>query len=183
MVEQAIPDGLTISGVAPAARLVPLAELQPAPWNPREITEADFAELCRSVEADPTFLWLRPVLAQGDGRIYAGNQRYRAVEALGGSAVPAIVENVEDVVARRRALVDNNNSGVWSTELLRQSIAFIREAGGSESLGFRADELAALLAVPAPAEPPDAFPTYGADLPTDYCCPSCHYEWSGAPRG
>jgi hypothetical protein len=30
--------------------------------------------------------------------------------------------------------------------------------------------------------PPDDFESYDEDIPTDYTCPSCHYEWSGKPK-
>ena len=57
---------------------VPLSELHPSPWNPRTISDARFKNLCASIEADPDFLWQRPILAMVDGTIYAGNMRYRA---------------------------------------------------------------------------------------------------------
>ena len=85
---------------------VPLVELRPAPWNPRSITEERFQNLCDSIRADPDFLWHRPVLAQADGTIYAGNMRYRAAQHLGMETVPALVEDVSDRLARERALRD-----------------------------------------------------------------------------
>jgi hypothetical protein len=30
--------------------------------------------------------------------------------------------------------------------------------------------------------PPEDFVSYDDDIPTDYKCPSCQYEWSGAPK-
>ena len=47
----------------PTVQPVPLAALQPAPWNPRTIKDERFQNLCRSLEADPGFLQLRPILA------------------------------------------------------------------------------------------------------------------------
>lgn len=64
-----------------SVQLVPLAQLRPAQWNPRSITEERFKNLCRAIEADPEFLWSRPILARADGEIYAGNHRYRAAES------------------------------------------------------------------------------------------------------
>jgi rubredoxin len=34
----------------------------------------------------------------------------------------------------------------------------------------------------AEAAPPEEFPTYDEDLPTDFCCPKCGYTWSGKPQ-
>jgi hypothetical protein len=66
---------LVIQSTPIAPALVPLVALTPAPWNPRSIKDERFQNLCRSIEADPEFLWRRPILAQADGTIYAGNQR------------------------------------------------------------------------------------------------------------
>ena len=72
---------MTASRSVMAIEQVPLAALHPAPWNPRSITEERFGNLCDSIRADADFLWHRPVLAQADGTIYAGNMRYRAAQA------------------------------------------------------------------------------------------------------
>ncbi len=63
---------------APTAVATPLTALRPSPWNPRTISDDRFQNLCHSIQADPDFLWRRPILAQADGTIYAGNMRYRA---------------------------------------------------------------------------------------------------------
>jgi len=67
----------------PKVTAVSLLALQPAPWNPRSIKDDRFQNLCRSIEVDPEFLWRRPILAQADGTIYAGNMRFRAAQHLG----------------------------------------------------------------------------------------------------
>ena len=59
--------------LAPA--LVPLVALTPAPWNPCGIKDERFENLCRSLEADPDFLQLRPILATADGATFLGNMR------------------------------------------------------------------------------------------------------------
>src|SRR5947209_1183087 len=68
---------------------VPLTKLHPAPWNPRTIKDERFKNLCRSLEADPEFMVLRPVLATKDGLIYAGNMRFRAAQHLGWTDIEA----------------------------------------------------------------------------------------------
>lgn len=35
---------------------------------------------------------------------------------------------------------------------------------------------------PPSVQPPSEFPAYGLDIPTDYRCPYCSYEWSGEPK-
>src|SRR5215831_19324926 len=131
----------------PLAVLTPLADLHPAPWNPRFSSDERFRNLCRSLEADPGFLWRRPILAQADGTIYAGNLRYRAAEALGLEALPAIVEDVPDTLAKQRALRDNQQWGDWEDEPLRSLLAdLVGLDAAIDTLGFTQEALDGILA-------------------------------------
>ena len=116
---------------------VPLVELRPAPWNPRSITEERFQNLCDSIRADPDFLWHRPVLAQADGTIYAGNMRFRAAQSLGMETIPALVEEVSDRLAHERALRDNAQWGEWEEDELASLLARLgSEESNLDVLGF-----------------------------------------------
>ncbi len=95
---------------------IPLARLKPAPWNPRLIMDPRFKSLCASLTADPEMLERRPVLAMADGTVYAGNMRLRAAQHLGWDAIPAVLEDVPEQLAKERALRDNNQSGEWQEE-------------------------------------------------------------------
>lgn len=48
---------------------LPLGNLHPAPWNPRLIKDKRFAALKKSIQNDPEFMQLRPILATKDGTI------------------------------------------------------------------------------------------------------------------
>lgn len=125
---------------------VPLRQLRPAQWNPRLIKDGRFKQLCRSLEADPDFLWQRPVLAQADGTIYAGNMRYRAAEALGWTEVPAIVADVPEQLAKERGLRDNNQYGEWQEQELAELLYELDQAGSNlDLLGFEQKELERLI--------------------------------------
>lgn len=126
--------------------MVPLKDLHPAPWNPRTIKDERFKNLVRSIEADPDFLWRRPLLAMADGTIYAGNMRYRAAEFLKLPAIPAIVEDVSDLLAKERALRDNQQWGEWVDEDVAALLLEVREAGSDiDLLGFSSEEVTTLL--------------------------------------
>jgi hypothetical protein len=115
----------------------PLSELRAAKWNPRTIQEERFKNLIRSIEADPEFLRLRPVLATADGTIYAGNMRFRAAQQLGLETIPAIVADIPDRLAKERALRDNNQWADWDEDLLGDLLAELQGADTSiELLGF-----------------------------------------------
>jgi ParB-like chromosome segregation protein Spo0J len=131
---------------APPAVAAPLLALRPAPWNPRTISDERFQNLCRSIDADPDFLWRRPVLAQADGTIYAGNMRFRAAQHLGPETIPAIIEDIPDQLARERALRDTAPWGAWEEDELAALIARLRQEGSDvDLLGFGERELQQLL--------------------------------------
>ena len=130
----------------PAVEAVPLDRLRPASWNPRTIKDERFQNLVRSIQADPDFLWRRPILATADGTIYAGNMRYRAAEHLGMGTVPAIIENIPEELAKERALRDNHQWGDWQDDQLGELLFGLRSGGADlEVLGFTEKELAKLL--------------------------------------
>ena len=83
----------------PQARMVRVASLTPAPWNPRTIKDPRFQNLCESLKADPDFLWLRPILATADGTVFAGNMRLRAAQHLGWEEVPAVLVDIPEQAA------------------------------------------------------------------------------------
>ena len=125
---------------------VPLAALHPAPWNPRTSTDERFQNLCASIQADPDLLWRRPVLAQADGTIYAGNMRYRAAQHLGFESLPAVIEDVPDQLAHERALRDNQQWGDWKEDELAALLTRLREEGrNADLLGFDERALQQLL--------------------------------------
>ncbi len=131
---------------APKVAATPLAKLMPAPWNPRTIRDERFKNLCASIEADPEFLWRRPILAMADGTIYAGNMRYRAASHLGLATVPAIVEDVGEKLAKERALRDNAQWGDWQDDQLAEMVYQMAASGSDvKLLGIEDDELARLL--------------------------------------
>lgn len=140
---------------------VALSRLKPAPWNPRLIRDPRFANLCKSIEADPGFLAQRPILALADGTIYAGNMRYRAVSHLGWPDVPAILADIPEQLARERALRDNAQWGEWEDQALAEMLYGLQAEGSPlDLLGFEDDEIKRLLdSVGGPGDgPPDLTP-------------------------
>ena len=84
------------------------------------------SHLKKSIENDPDFMELRPLLATKKGMIYAGNQRFQAVQELGWEDVPCIITDISDELAKERAIKDNNQFGEWDnsiSELLEELAA------------------------------------------------------------
>lgn len=134
-------------GEAPRVQLVALDWLKPAEWNPRTISEERFKNLVRSLELDPDWMLARPVVANKDGTIIAGNQRFRAAQHLKWRTVPVIFVDVPDEVAKRRAIQDNRSWGEWDSEMLAELVYTMHIDGEQDTstLGFSDRELSELL--------------------------------------
>jgi ParB-like chromosome segregation protein Spo0J len=163
--------------------LVPIKRLKPAPWNPRILRTERFKNLCRSIQADPEFMRLRPILAQSDGTIYGGNQRYRAAQHLKHTEVWAEIDDVPDRVARERALRDNQQWGEWQEDQLSEILAGLHEQESSlDILGFEDDELERMLALSGiggrESTIPEELPASVESMAMGHQCPKCGYEWN-----
>jgi hypothetical protein len=121
---------------------IPVAQLHPAPWNPRLIKDARFLQLCHSLDVAPDFLWQRPILATLDGTVFAGNMRLRAAQELGWTDIPAPLCDIPEQLAKERALRDNNQFGEWQEDGLATLLHHLEEQGtGLPDLGFDEKDL------------------------------------------
>jgi ParB-like chromosome segregation protein Spo0J len=126
-----------IEVLASSAQLVPLAQLRPAPWNPRTLKGERFKN-------------------RMNGEIYAGNQRYLAQVQLGRETIWAHLEDVSEQLAKERALRDNNEWGSWDDEKLSDMLADLKRRGTDVGLlGFTDKELTGLTTGRALPEPGD----------------------------
>ena len=84
--------------------------------NPRKISSAAIALLKKSIERDPAFMLLRPIVVDETGMILGGNQRYRAICEIGMSEIPDgwVVRTIDlsDEKLRRFVIVDNGPDGM-----------------------------------------------------------------------
>jgi ParB-like chromosome segregation protein Spo0J len=126
---------------------VKTTETKPNPDNPRKIGPEALERLKRSIERDPAFMRLRPIVVDEHGMILGGNQRYRAICELGMVEIPddrvARAADLTDEQRRRFVLVDNGPegmSGEWDLELLATDWADV----GLEELGLEVEELYAI---------------------------------------
>lgn len=164
---------------APKVESVALAKLHPAEWNPRTIRDERFKNLCASIEADPEFLWRRPILATADGTIYAGNMRYRAASHLKLETVPAIVEDVTEKLAKERALRDNAQWGDWNDDQLAEMVYEMAASGSDVKLvGFDEEELAKLLGIVPDFAPVGEDEQGRLDQKATATCPECGYVFT-----
>lgn len=108
-------------------QMLPIDKLVISPKNPRKIFDDEFKDLKESIQADPEFLMLRPILVQAVNDryvIYGGTQRYKACKELGYTEVPCIVsENLDHKTADYRILADNSHFGDWDEGKLFQEFS------------------------------------------------------------
>jgi DNA modification methylase len=159
-----------LEAAAKTARLMPIAEMYPAPWNPREITEERLLELRKSMDADPGHLWARPLMRREDGMIIAGNHRLQAAQLGPDStppwpsepyeSLPAVeAHGLSDDDAQLIALRDNENYAIWKDAEVAAILGHLGAAGIDLGLsGFSRESVTKLLdgfQAPAPEGAPD----------------------------
>lgn len=93
--------------------------------NPRTIKPEALLKLCESIERDPQFMELRPIVVDETGTIIGGNQRYRACTHLGMKELPAswvkTAVGLTEEQRKRFILIDNSPQGLtgdWDKEVL-----------------------------------------------------------------
>lgn len=102
-----------------------LSEIRPLDRNPRKITPDAFKKLCDSIERDPEFMRLRPIVIDEAGIIIGGNQRYRACLELGMKEIPDawIIRTADMTAAQRKRFVITDNGpagGDWDFDILAE---------------------------------------------------------------
>jgi ParB family chromosome partitioning protein len=107
-------------------RELPVTAIRPNPFQPRKrVDEEPLKELVASIDASGL---LQPVLVRSRGNGYeliAGERRWRAVQRLGWTRIPAVVRDVDDRTLLTLALIEN---------LQRDNLSPIDEALGYQRL-------------------------------------------------
>lgn len=141
---------------------LPLERLHPNEANPRTISKERFADLCKSMGADPAMMNTRPVVALLDGTIIMGNMRWRAASELGWRTIPAVLVDLDPTRAQQWLLRDNIGFGEWDDQGVAEMLWQLREQEADLSLtGFAEGDVAAFLERYGPGgdDPADRKPT------------------------
>lgn len=150
----------------------PLDSLTPRHRNPRR---GDIAAIRDSLKAHGQY---RPIVVnQSTREVLVGNHTLAAARELGWTKIAVTWVDVDEETASRIVIVDNRTSDLagWDNQLLSDLLGELPDLDGT---GFDRRDLDSLLAGLAP---PDEFPN-PEEGDEAYQCPSCGYEWSGAPR-
>ncbi len=98
----------------------PLSELDPAPYNPRQITDKQMERLKNSiteVSLIEPIIWNRQT-----GHIVGGHQRYKVLQSLGVESTQVVVIDIPLSKEKALNLALNRIHGDWDLEMLRDVI-------------------------------------------------------------
>jgi DNA modification methylase len=125
------------------------AELTPADYNPRSISEHQAEALKRSLDR---WGFVEPIVAnKRTGRIVGGHQRLDGALALALPKVPVHWIDVDESSEKALNIALNKISGDWDEDLLGKLLAELELDGQDlEDLGFDADELQEIIDAAAP---------------------------------
>jgi ParB family chromosome partitioning protein len=104
---EAIIPAETRQALAAEARVIPLAEIRPNPFQPRQVVDEDIDELAASIREKGV---LQPVVVRRrrDGyELVMGERRFRAALKAGLVSIPAVVRAATDGEMLELALVEN----------------------------------------------------------------------------
>jgi len=100
-------------------QLLATNQVYPNKDNPRNVNEAKFVKLKKSIQDFPEMLKLRPVVVDENYIILGGNMRYRAMVELGHKEVWVIkASDLTDEQKQQFIIKDNLSFGDWDYDIL-----------------------------------------------------------------
>lgn len=99
---------------------VAISELKPSIYNPRKISDKDFAQLVESIRL---YSLVEPLVVNSNpsryGNLIGGHQRYRALIQLGFKTVPVVFTSLDEEHERALNLRLNRNTGEFDLDMLK----------------------------------------------------------------
>lgn len=146
----------------PEIRDMSLAELKPAPYNPRKIDDAALAGLTKSVER---FGYVEPIIwNKRSGYVVGGHQRLKVLKTKKVKSVPVVVVDLAETEekALNVALNSPHISGQYTADLQ----AILEQINLEDSALFNELRLNELLGQEMPL-PPGAEPDHAPEMPKE----------------
>lgn len=161
---------------------IELTKLVPYARNSRVHSDEQIAQIMASIKE---FGFTNPVLIDSDNQIIAGHGRVIAAQRLEMKIVPTItLEHLTDAQKKAYVIADNKlalNAG-WDPEMLRIELDDLGLSSFDLTLtGFSKNEIERINES-LDVEPPSDFSEFDESIETQYQCPKCKYEWSGAAK-
>ena len=124
--------------------LVNINSLNPAEYNPRQISNKQYEDLKASMEkfgcVDPIIININP---DRQNVVVGGHQRLRILRELGAEKVPTVSVNLSEEDERELNVRLNKNGGEWDMDLLSNfDVVDLKEWGFKDiELGFNIDKI------------------------------------------
>jgi ParB-like chromosome segregation protein Spo0J len=120
---------------------------------------------------------VKPIVIDKNKTVIAGNGTVQSAKELGWENINVLQlpEDWDDHKIRAFAIADNRTAELaeWETELLNIQLEELKEYGYElDDLGFEKLEDPTQKNI-------EEFKEIDEDLPVDFKCPKCNYEWSG----
>jgi len=134
---------------------MPIADLAPAPYNPRKALKAgdlEYAKLRRSIEE---FGVVDPVIWNSrTKRVVGGHQRLTVLRDLGHTTAPTVVVDLHEPREKALNLALNRIAGEWNEAMLAEVLKDLERGGGDITLtGLDPNEIDELLHAYADDDP------------------------------
>jgi ParB-like chromosome segregation protein Spo0J len=97
---------------------VKISQIKSNPNNPRLIKDDKFYKLVKSLEEDPDFCNVRPVVVNKDMIVLGGNMRLKAAKELGWKEIPCEIVDWTEEKQRAFTIKDNVGYGEWDWDML-----------------------------------------------------------------
>ena len=124
--------------------LVNINSLNPAEYNPRQISNKQYEDLKASMEkfgcVDPIIININP---DRQNVVVGGHQRLRILRELGADKVPTVSVNLSQEDEKELNVRLNKNGGEWDMDLLSNfDVLDLKEWGFKDiELGFNIDKI------------------------------------------
>jgi ParB-like chromosome segregation protein Spo0J len=152
--------------------------------HPQNVRQGDVGAISISLEKHGQY---RPIVVHKSSKqILAGNHTWKAAKAIGWKEIAVVEIDCSDEQAIQIMLADNkaNDLATYNNAELVELLQSVEASIGLDGTLFDSDDLDDLIKLVNPRipEPPVEFPEFNSEIPVDYCCPKCGYEWSGKAK-
>ena len=121
--------------------LIEINNLNPAKYNPRQITKKQFEDLKASIDK---FGLVDPIIINSDNTVVGGHQRLRIMREMGAELVPAVRVNLSKEDEKELNIRLNKNSGEFDLDILANNFEIdeLKDWGFKDiELGLNIDKL------------------------------------------
>jgi ParB-like chromosome segregation protein Spo0J len=118
-----------------------IAELNPAEYNPRKMTNKQYEDLKNSLEK---FGLVDPIIINADNTVVGGHQRLRIMRELGAEYVPTVRVNLSKEDEKELNIRLNKNTGEFDIDVLANNFEVdeLKDWGFKDvELGFNIDKI------------------------------------------